>query len=89
MNADTLMKEYVCRLCGRVPITDIVMTEDGFCYHRKCNEKTKNESGSEEMIFSPVTKKQIGGTLITPKTITCLIGKLRDDETSDLGTSRR
>lgn len=72
MDPDTLRKDFTCRLCGRLPGTDIVMAEDGFFYHRECmsahSEKTKN--------------------FISPKTIKCLIEKLSDDGTSDLGASQ-
>ena len=39
--------------------------------------------GCVDSIISPVTNESIGSTLITPKTIKCLIGKLIDDESND------
>ena len=90
MDAYALMKEYTCRLCGRLPNTDIVFAEDGLCYHRKCMyayiHTTKVDC--EDIIISPVTKKNIGCTLITPKTIICLTKKLSDDKSSDLCASQ-
>jgi len=73
MDANTLRKEYTCRLCDRFHGKDIVMAEDGFFYHRECMsahiKKAKN-------------------LVITPKTINCLIEKLSGDRNSDLGASK-
>mmetsp|Transcript_27884 Transcript_27884/g.47373 ORF Transcript_27884/g.47373 Transcript_27884/m.47373 type:complete len:224 (+) Transcript_27884:1285-1956(+) len=89
MDAYALMKEYTCSLCGRLPNTDIVFAEDGLCYHRKCMHAyiLMTKVDCEDIIISPVTKKNIGCTLITPKTIKCLIEKLSDDKSSDLCAS--
>jgi len=84
------MKEYTCSLCGRLPNTDIVFAEDGLCYHRKCMHAYIHTTkvDCEDIIISPVTKKNIGCTLITPKTILCLTKKLSDDKSSDLCASQ-
>lgn len=89
MDANTVVNNLtiVCMLCDRTPRKDIIMAEDGFFYHRACMrfhiERIEAENGCSDIIISPVTKEKIGTTLITPKTITSLIGKLSDIETSD------
>lgn len=92
MDAYTLMKEYACRLCGRLPSADadIVLAEDGFFYDRACmNAYIKmTKVGYDDTIISPVTNESIGSTLITPKTIKSLIRKLIDDESNGFGESQ-
>ena len=78
MDAHTLMKEYTCRLCGRLPSVDadIVFAEDGFCYDRKCMMAYIETTSTEDIVISPVTNESIGITLFSPKPIKCLIEKL-------------
>ena len=85
MDAHTLMKEYTCRLCGRLPSVDadIVFAEDGFCYDRKCMLAYIETTSTEDIVISPVTNASIGITLITPKPIKCLIEKLCVGDSDD------
>lgn len=82
MNIDPneIARQYLCGVCEQLP-TVVVAATDGHFYCKDCIEQ-RVKSGSE-VIPSPVTGEPIGKTLVYPKTVQSLIGKLIESGSVD------